>query len=144
VRIRSKTLVGRVGTEGDIVANWGALTDFLLMHRGKVVILRVELQPKEATEKTQNYFFGYIIPELKNAFMENGEHLTKEETYNKIRGLCPLFIREDRVEGKWKRRIVEFEELDQAECNEIIDWTIQWAAENLFFVLDPPVQEKTL
>lgn len=126
------------------MANWGALTDFLLMHRGKVVILRVELQPKEATEKTKNYFFGYIIPELRNAFMENGEHLTKEQTYNRLRELCPLFIHEERVNGEWKRRLMEWEELDQAECNEIIDWTIQWVAENLFFVLDPPVQEKAL
>jgi hypothetical protein len=144
MRVRNKTLMGRIGENGELNLHWDALKEFLSSHKGKVAIVRVELMAVEPTEKTRNYFFGYIIPELKNAFMENGEHLTKEETYNKIRGLCPLFIREDRVEGKWKRRIVEFEELDQAECNEIIDWTIQWAAENLFFVLDPPVQEKTL
>lgn len=142
MRIRSKTMMGRIGEHGELNLHWDALTAFLQTHRGKVAIVRVELQPVEASEKTQNYFFGYIIPELKNAFMENGEHLTKEETYNKIRGLCPLFIREDRVEGKWKRRIVEFEELSQEEACEVIDWTIQFAAENLFWVLDPPIQEK--
>lgn len=142
MRIRSKSLVGRVGENGEIIARWDAMTEFLSLHKGKVVILRAELQPKEATEKTTNYFFGYIIPELKNAFMENGEHLTKKETYDRLRALCPLFYREERVNGEWKQRLTEWEELDQAECNEIIDWTIQWAAENLYKVLDPPIQER--
>lgn len=142
MRVRNKTLMGRIGENGELNLHWDALKEFLSSHKGKVAIVRVELVAVEPTEKTRNYFFGYIIPELKNAFMENGEHLTKEETYNKIRGLCPLFIREDRVEGKWKRRIVEFEELDQAEANEAIDWIIQFAAENLYTPLDPPIQEK--
>jgi len=142
MRVRNKTLMGRIGENGELNLHWDALKEFLSSHKGKVAIVRVELMAVEPTEKTRNYFFGYIIPELKNAFMENGEHLTKEETYNKIRGLCPLFIREDRVEGKWKRRMVEFEELDQAEANEAIDWIIQFAAENLYTPLDPPIQEK--
>lgn len=94
--------------------------------------------PIEPSEKTTNYFFGYLIPELQNAFLEQGEHLSKEQTYDKIRSLCPLFKKEERQNGEWRVTLKEFEELDQAESNEVIDWLYQWAAENLYLILDNP------
>lgn len=130
--------MGRIQDNGEIQCRWEVMQEFLKMHKGKVAILRVSIQPTEASEKTTNYFFGYIIPELKGAFMGEGEHLDKSQTYDRVRELCPLFHREERENGKWRKRIVEWEELSQEECNEVIDWVVQWAAENLYCVLDLP------
>lgn len=138
MRIRNKAIVGRIGDDGELIANWPVMAEFLAMHKGKAVILRAELQPKEASEKTKNYFFGYIVPEMRNAYLENGEHLTKSETYDRIRNACPLFIKEERVNGEWRRRLMEWEELDQCECNEVIDFIVQYAAENFYKILDLP------
>ena len=139
MRVRNKTLMGRIGENGELNLHWDALKEFLSSHKGKVAIVRVELMAVEPTERTRNYFFGYIIPELRNAFMEQGEHLTKEETYDKIRMLCPLFAEEKRENGQWRKTYKEFEQLDQAEANEVIDWLFQWSAENLYKVLDNPL-----
>ena len=35
-------------------------------------------------------------------------------------------------------RLMEWEELDQAECNEVIDFIVQYAAENFYKILDLP------
>ena len=85
MRVRRKTFVGRIGEHGEILCSWNVVQDFCTSHKGKPVILRLEIQPSEPSERTKNYFFGYCIPEAQNAFMsEYGEHLTKEQTYARI------------------------------------------------------------
>lgn len=138
MRVRSKTIVGRIGPRGELNAPWDVMAEFLSLHKGKAVILRAEIQPVEATEKTRNYFFGYVLPEIQNAFMEQGEHLTKAQTYDRLRDWCPLFHEEKRENGKWRDHVKEFEELDQAQVNEVIDWLFQFSAENLNLILDNP------
>lgn len=140
MRVRAKTMVGRINEHGEILGSWGMVQDFCNLHKGKAVIVRVELQPIEPSEKTRNYFFGYCVPEMQGAFMTAyGEHLTREQTYNRIRDLCPLFSEQERLaDGAWKTRLKEFEELDQAEANEVIEWLFQFAAENFSLVLDSP------
>lgn len=69
---------------------------------------------------------------------EYGERFTKEQTYDWIRKQCSLFYAEERIEGKWKVRIKEFEELSQEEANEAIDDIIQFCAENLSLIIDYP------
>ena len=140
MRLRNKTVIGRIDEQGKISAPWKPLEEFLSLHKGKAVMIRYSIMPEEASEKTENYFFGYVVQEIRNAFMvEYGEHLTKGETYDRIRKECPLFYKEERVDGKWKVRLREFEELDQAEVNEVIEWCFQYAAENLSCVLQNPI-----
>lgn len=139
MRVRRKTIVGLIDERGEIIAPWDAMREFCALHRGKRVIFRADIQPTEPSERTRNYFFGYCLPEIQAAYMtEYGEHLTREQTYDRIRGLCPLFSSEERVEGKWRTTIKEFEELDQAEANEAIEWLFQYCAENLSLILDDP------
>lgn len=139
MRLRTKTLVGRISERGEIQAHWDALNEFLLMHKGSVAILRVEIQPKESSEKTKNYFFGYCIPEMQQAYQqEYGEWLSKEQTYDTLRSVCPLFLKEERVNGVWRKHLREFEELDQSEMNEVIEWLYHYAAENFYKILDYP------
>lgn len=138
MRVRSKVFAVRLGEHGEIIAHWDKVGEFCGQHKGKAAFMRIELQPTEPSEKTKNYFYGYIVPELRNAFMENGEHLTKEQTYNRIREICPLFSEQTRENGQWRTHLKEFEDLDQAEANEVIDFLFQWAAENLFLILENP------
>ena len=53
MRIRNKAIVGRIGDDGELIANLPVMAEFLAMHKGKAVILRAELLPKEASEKTK-------------------------------------------------------------------------------------------
>ena len=139
MRVRRKTIVGRINEHGEILCSWPLVQDFCSMHKGKAVILRLEIQPVEPTERTRNYFFGYCVTEAQNAFMsEYGEHLTKEQTYNKIRELCPIFQRQERENGGWRTTFLEFEDLDQAEANDAIEWLCRFLAEEFSVILDMP------
>ena len=138
MRVRNKTLMGRIGKNGELNLHWDALKEFLSSHKGKVAIVRVELMAVEPTEKTRNYYFGYIVPEMQTAIMEAGEHKSKEETDLFLRCSCPICYEEKRENGRWVRRVKEFEELDQCECGEFIDFIKQFAAENYYKIIDDP------
>lgn len=131
--------MGRIGLKGEINAPWQVLEDFASMHKGKSVAIRMEILPVEPSEKTRGYFFGYVLSEVQNALMDvYGERMSKEQSYDWLRRQCPLFITEERVNGEWKAILKDFEDLDQAEAGEVIDWTIQFCAENFNLILDLP------
>ena len=139
MRVRRKSIIGRIGENGEILCSWDTVQAFCSLHKGKPVILRLEIQPVEPSERTKNYFYGYCIPEAQNAFMtEYGEHLTKEQTYDKIRQLCPIFQKQERVDGRWRNTLQEFEDLDQAEANDAIEWLCRFLAEEFSVILDMP------
>lgn len=139
MRLRRKTIVGKINSKGELNAPWQVLQDFCSMHRDCGVIIRAELMPKEASDKTKAYFFGYIINELREILWQTyGERYTKEQTYDWIRKQCPLFIHEEREKGEWRVRLKEFEELDSAEAVEVVDWIMQYVAENFNEILEEP------
>lgn len=139
MRLRRKTIVGKIDSKGNLNAPWQVLQDFCSMHQNRGVIIRAEILSKEPSEKATNYFFGYIVPELQGILMDvYGERFTKEQSYDWIRKQCPLFVQEERIKGEWRATLKDWEQLDQAECNEVIEWIIQYCAENFYQVLDYP------
>lgn len=139
MRLRRKTIVGKINSKGELNAPWQVLTDFCSMHKDRGIILRAEILSTEPSEKTKNYFFGYIINELREILWQTyGERYTKEQTYDWIRKQCPLFLHEERENGEWRVRLKEFEELDSAEAVEVVDWIMQYVAENFNEILEEP------
>ena len=139
MRLRRKTVIGRIGDEGRRDLPMEALEDFCSLHKGKGIILRAEILAVEPSDKVTNYFFGYVVPEMQGMLMqEYGERYTKEQTYEWMKRQCPLFAREERADGRWRVGYKDFEELDSAEANEVIEWAVQYAAENFYQILDYP------
>lgn len=137
MRLRRKSIIGRISAKGELDAPFQVLSDFCSMHKGKSIIIRLEILSKEPSEKVRAYYFGYIIPEVQDALMQTyGERLTKSKTDEWIRSQCPIFLEETRENGKWRTRIKEFEDLDPAEVNEAIEWIFQFMSENLNLILD--------
>ena len=58
VRIKKKTLVGRIDDKGNLIAPLQLLGDFCNLNKGRSVIIRIEVQPQEASDKLRNYVFG--------------------------------------------------------------------------------------
>ena len=138
MRLTRKTVYGRIDNEGKLSCFMGELEQFAKLHPDRGVIIRVEVQPKEPTDRTRNYYYGYCVPEMQSAMLENGERYTKAQVDYIIRSACPLFFDEQWENGKYKYRIKEWDELDQAETNEFIEWLYQWAAENYSKILESP------
>ena len=83
-----------------------------------------------------NFFFGYVVKEMRNAFESLGNDYTEEQTYNEIRRNCPLFFEEKRIKGVWRRREKEWEDLDCAEAVAAIEWIQRWASIEFKWVIE--------
>ena len=139
MRIKRKTLVGRINAEGDLIAPMQLLQDFCNLNRERSVIIRVEVQPREAGEKIRNYVFGYVIPEMQRILHDNGEDYTRAQTFEYLKSICPVFLDEEYLgNGKWKQRKKEWEELDKAEVVEFVAWVQRLAAIEFNQIIQDP------
>ena len=139
MRIKRKTLVGRINAEGDLIAPMQLLQDFCSLNRERSVIIRVEVQPQEAGERIRNYVFGYVIPEMQRILHDNGEDYTKAQTFEYLKSICPVFLDEEYLgNGKWKQRKKEWEELDKAEVVEFVAWVQRLAAIEFNQIIQDP------
>lgn len=139
MRIKRKTLVGRINAEGDLIAPMQLLQDFCNLNRERGVIIRVEVQPQEAGEKIRNYVFGYVIPEMQRILHDNGEDYTRAQTFEYLKSICPVFLDEEYLgNGKWKQRKKEWEELDKAEVVEFVAWVQRLAAIEFNQIIQDP------
>lgn len=138
MRVRSKTLFGRIDAHGELKIHADALADFAKLHKGAAVKIRVEVVPNEPTERMTNYFFGYVVKEMRQALISVGNDFNEQETYDVIRKNCPVFFEEKRENGEWKRVAKEWEELDTAEAVEAIAWIQRWASTEFYWVIDDP------
>lgn len=139
MRIKRKTLVGRINAEGDLIAPMQLLQDFCNLNRERSVIIRVDVQPQEAGEKIRNYVFGYVIPEMQRILHDNGEDYTRAQTFEYLKSICPVFLDEEYLgNGKWKQRKKEWEELDKAEVVEFVAWVQRLAAIEFNQVIQDP------
>ena len=139
MRIKRKTLVGRINAEGDLIAPMQLLQDFCNLNRERSVIIRVEVQPQEAGEKIRNYVFGYVIPEMQRILHDNGEDYTRAQTFEYLKSICPVFLDEKYLgNGKWKQRKKEWEELDKAEVVEFVAWVQRLAAIEFNQIIQDP------
>ena len=139
MRIKRKTLVGRINAEGDLIAPMQLLQDFCNLNRERSVIIRVEVQPQEVGEKIRNYVFGYVIPEMQRILHDNGEDYTRAQTFEYLKSICPVFLDEEYLgNGKWKQRKKEWEELDKAEVVEFVAWVQRLAAIEFNQIIQDP------
>lgn len=139
MRIKRKTLVGRINAEGDLIAPMQLLQDFCNLNRERSVIIRVEVQPQEAGDKIRNYVFGYVIPEMQRILHDNGEDYTRAQTFEYLKSICPVFLDEEYLgNGKWKQRKKEWEELDKAEVVEFVAWVQRLAAIEFNQIIQDP------
>lgn len=139
MRIKRKTLVGRINAEGDLIAPMQLLQDFCNLNRERSVIIRVEVQPQEAGEKIRNYVFGYVIPEMQRILHDNGEDYTRAQTFEYLKSICPVFLDEEYLgNGKWKQHKKEWEELDKAEVVEFVAWVQRLAAIEFNQIIQDP------
>lgn len=138
MRVKRLTVVGRIDSNGELQLPWEKLKEFGNLNKDRAVIVRTEVQPKEPSEKLRNFVFGYAIPEMQRILYDNGEDYTKEETYQVLRGRCPVFLDESFKDGMWHARRKEWEELDSAEAVEFVAWLQRYAAVNYCAIISDP------
>ena len=138
MRLRSLIVWARIGERGGLKIP-DRVSQFASMHKGRSVLIRVEVQSLEPTERMTNYFFGYVVKEMRRAYESIGECLSEQETYDRIRSNCPLFLEEKREKGEWKTRVMEWEDLSIEEAVEAISWIQRWASMEFQWIIDDPL-----
>lgn len=138
MRVRKIAVTQRISDKGEINLETADVQEFCRQHKGKAVIVRIELLPTPASEKSRAYYWKVAVPTVQRGLYETGENLTLEQTDRFIRSQMPVCIDERLVKGKMHRRVRETDELDTAEFNEMLEQLKIWAAENLQAYIEEP------
>lgn len=138
MRLRTKLLFGRTDKGGHLKIREGELEAFCKLHPDKAVTIRLEVQATSPSARLTNYFFGYVVKEMRQAFFSQGEDIGEADTYEAIRRHCPHFWEEKREKGVWKWRAKEWEELDSTEAVDAIAWIQRWASTEFYWVIEDP------
>lgn len=138
MRLRTKILFGRTDKNGRLKIHEEELEAFCRLHPNKAIVVRLEAYATPPSTRLTNYFFGYVVKELRQALFVKGEDLSEAQTYDLIRSICPHFLEETREKGAWKTRAKEWEELDSTEAVDTIAWIQRWASEELYWIIEDP------
>lgn len=138
MRLRKKLVWAKINAKGVLEFFRGELDAFCRLHPNRNVIIRVEVLPVEASEKTKGYYYGYILPTMARGFYELGERLTDEQVDRRLRNECPITLEQKFEKGVWKSVAKDLDSLDSAEVNEFIEWIKEYASENLSIIIDEP------
>ena len=131
---------GMIDGDGRLKMFMGELNEFFKSHKGKRVIARFTVVTKGTSEALLGYYFKYIVPTMKAAFLSSGETLTEEQTEHRLREISPI-MRESHVDiesGNFTSRIKKVTELSNAELIDHIDFLKQFAAEELNTYIEDP------
>jgi len=138
MRVRKIAATRRISESGEISLDLPEIKEFCRQHKGKAVIVRIELLPTPASEKSLAYYWGVVVPTIQRGLYELGNDLTQRETDEFIRSQMPVCSDERLVNGKLHKRVRTIDELDAAEFNEMIEQLKVWAAENLQVYVEEP------
>lgn len=138
MRVRKIAITQRISDKGEINLETADVKEFCRQHKGKAVVVRIELLPTPASEKSLAYYWKVVIPTIQRGLYELGNDLTQEATDEFVRGLMPVCLDERLIKGRMHRRVRPIDELDAAEFNEMIEQLKVWAAENLQVYVEEP------
>lgn len=139
---RELVLYGQTDSQGVFkMANIQDMNEFFKQWKNSFFTLTIE------PNKTDNlsipllaYYKKKIVIDMQNALRSSGEHKTKEQTDYWMRSLCPITLKENYVDGKWVRDVLELEQLDNQQLVFFIEFIKDLAAQEYgFFVEEPQV-----
>ena len=110
---------GRISEEGALRLPMDRARAFFAQHKGSRVLMRFEVVQAGCTDAQWGYYYGYIVPTIRQALYNLGER--KSETEVDV-WLCHEYPGADCGMAK---------ELGKNEMSDFIEWLKQFAAENL-------------
>lgn len=120
------TEAGRIDTGGKLLIPMERIEEFCREHPGERVLFRLEALGKVPSRALRGYYFGYILPCIRQGYARLGELYTKDQLHRLLWDSYPG----ERPDG--------MHEATQAQVSEYIEWLKQFAAENLGVYIDDP------
>lgn len=137
---REKTETGIINNAGRLAMPMDELNQFFAQHKGSRVIARFSVVPAGTSEALRAYYYKAVVPEFRQAFWDNGERMTEEQTEERMREMSPVMIAEavDPGTGRYVQTLRSVNELSNAELVEHIETLKQIAAEEFSVYIDDP------
>lgn len=110
---------GRIDGEGKLRLPMDRARAFFVNNRGKRVLVRFEAVEQGCTEAQWGYYYGYVLPTVRQALYNLGERKSDAEVDAWLCDQCPGV---DCSAAK---------ELGAGQMSDFLDWLKQFAAENL-------------
>lgn len=129
---------GLIDRDGNMKLVTAELKEYCRNHKGERIIARFTIAPTGTSEAMLGYYFQYIVPTVKQAFRDNGEYKTEQETDEWLREQCPVCRKEQRIDGKYVYELIEAEQLGNSAMSEFIEWIRMYSAENFCVYIEDP------
>lgn len=72
---------GIIGEDGKLRCPQDRLGMFYLDHKGERALIKIEAIERHASQAMFRYYFGYVLPTLRQAFARTGRLLTEKQTH---------------------------------------------------------------
>ena len=137
MKAREKSVFAKINNEGRLMTP-PDLREFLTMWKNNRVVVKFEILPDTPSEALKGYYFHCVVPTMKTALWESGEHKNEKETEQWLREMSPITHVEECHDGTWITKIKEIAELSNAELSEHIEHIRQMAAEEFSVYIEEP------
>lgn len=117
---------GRIQENGSLKVPPERLREFFAQHKGAKVLVRIEAIGESMTSAQWGYYYGYIVPTIRQALYSLGERKTDAEVDEWLVAHYP-FTDQAKASDIKKEMLTDF-----------LEWLKEFAAENLgVFIEDP-------
>lgn len=135
---RKMVTTGQIDSEGKLKIPMGEVNEFLKFWKNTSVIVTFDVYQSGTSEALRGYYYNCVVPTMKQAFYEQGERLTEQDTEKRLRQLSPVMWNENVVCGNYDVELKSVEEISNAEFIEHIETIRQIAAEELNTIIEEP------
>lgn len=131
--------LGAVDHKGALKVYRAELDEFLNNHKGKRIILRVEVLGDEPSTSLKAYYYKVVVQAFVQALWESGTRKTCENVEYTLRTFSPIMLEETfDKDGRVHRRVKRIEDLTSEELCEHIETLKQIAAEDFGIYIEDP------
>lgn len=119
---------GIIGMDGKLRLPMDRVNGFLAANKGRRAIVTFESVLPGSSDALLGYYYGYVVPSIRESFKELGERKNDEQTDEFLVERFP-----NNHSG-----IEQARQFDQSEMLDFLEWLKQYAAENLYVYIEDP------
>lgn len=117
--------------------------DILAQFQGKTIELTFEIKRKKRSNPQNAFWWGVVIPMVKNGIEEHGTKLTAEQTHDLLKQKFLAYQIPIDQDGNTETIFKNTSGLDTFEFNQLIEQTQRWSAEWLGIIIPDPNEQLT-
>lgn len=134
--------IGKVDENGKLILpQRNTFNKDLSCFKGKDVIITVENKTKRRSLEQNKYYWGVIIPLVKQGLLDNGYRVTTESTHEYLKSNFSIIELVNEHNGEILKSIGNTSNMTTVEMMDYFAKIMQWSAEYLNVIIPEPNQQ---